>query len=148
MNLLILDQTSGNVDALHYKGTIYTLWLIVPKSCDCHSDAEENASIWTCECDPNGFPKVTSDGHNLSCFNACNCTWVVCHVYRRDKGPIQSPMISSDKETSHSSTTNLISHRTFSVPETKVAITYYRMLSEGLFVVWEPKRNLSWKYYY
>ncbi|RZB76352.1 Receptor-like serine/threonine-protein kinase NCRK isoform D [Glycine soja] len=159
------------------------------KSCDCHPDAEENASIWTCECDPNGFPKVTADVHNLSCFNACNCTWVdatavvvwklpkppdfstslkpfstlnyegtvrkplgskkqisskivviflsicvicttiafltsvVCHVYRRDKGPIQSPMISSDKETSYSSTTNLISHRTSSVPETKVAIT-------------------------
>jgi len=30
MNLLILDQTSGNVDALHYKGSIYTLLLIVP----------------------------------------------------------------------------------------------------------------------
>ncbi|KAK7402114.1 hypothetical protein VNO78_14127 [Psophocarpus tetragonolobus] len=128
------------------------------KSCDCHSDAEESASIWTCECDRNGFPKVTADGHNLTCFNACNCTWgtirmplgskkqisskilviilsigvictsiafltsVVCHVCRRDR-PIQSPMFSSDKETSYSSTTNFISHRTSSVPETRVAKT-------------------------
>ncbi|RDX66558.1 Receptor-like serine/threonine-protein kinase NCRK, partial [Mucuna pruriens] len=129
------------------------------KSCDCHSDAEESASIWTCECDPNGFPKVTADGHNLDCFSACNCTWgtvrmplgskkqisskivvvilsicvicstiafltsVVCHVWRRDRYPIQSPMISSDKETSYSSsTTNLICHRTSSVPETKVSM--------------------------
>lgn len=57
------------------------------------------------------------------CTTIAFLTSVVCHVYRRDKGPIQSPMISSDKETSHSSTTNLISHRTSSVPETKVAIT-------------------------
>ncbi|TKY48541.1 Receptor serine/threonine-protein kinase NCRK [Spatholobus suberectus] len=128
------------------------------KSCDCHSDAEESASIWTCICDPNGFPKVTADGHNLNCFNACNCTWgtvrmplgskkqisskivvvilsicvicttlafltsVVCHICRRERCPIQSPMISSDKETSYNSTTDLISHRTSSVPETKVVI--------------------------
>ncbi|XP_027340356.1 receptor-like serine/threonine-protein kinase NCRK isoform X5 [Abrus precatorius] len=130
------------------------------KSCDCHSDAEESASIWTCICGPNGFPKVKANGHNLSCFNACNCTSgtirmplgstskkqissnivvvilsicvicttiafltsVVCHVWRRERCPSQSPMISSDKETSYSSTTNLISHRTSSVPEAKISI--------------------------
>ncbi|XP_061376722.1 receptor-like serine/threonine-protein kinase NCRK [Gastrolobium bilobum] len=128
------------------------------KSCDCHSDAEEGASIWTCICDPNGFPKVTADGRNPYCFNACNCNWgiariplgskkhistkivvvillicvtcttiaflasVVCYVWRRERGPIQSPMISSDKETSYSSPSNLLSHRTSSVPETKVTI--------------------------
>ncbi|KAL9322758.1 hypothetical protein ACSQ67_010811 [Phaseolus vulgaris] len=120
------------------------------KSCDCHSDAEESASIWTCLCDSNGFPEVSADGHNLNCFKACNCTWgtvrmplgskkqisskivvvilsvcltcttiaflasVVCQVCRRERCPIQSPMISSDKETSYSSTTNLISHKTSS----------------------------------
>ncbi|KAK7272161.1 hypothetical protein RJT34_28592 [Clitoria ternatea] len=130
------------------------------KSCDCHSDSEESAIIWTCICDPNGFPIVTAVGHNLHCFNACNCIWgttrmpqgskkqisskivvvvlsicvvcttiafltsVVCHIYRRERErPIQSPMISSDKETSYSSSTNLISHRTSPVPETKVTIT-------------------------
>ncbi|KAK7324929.1 hypothetical protein VNO77_28881 [Canavalia gladiata] len=128
------------------------------KSCDCHSDAEEGASIWTCICDPDGFPEVTADGHNLNCFSACNCTWgtvrmpegskkqisskivviilsicvtcttiafltsVVCHVCRSERRPIQSPMFSSDKETSYSSTTNLISHRTSSMSETKVTI--------------------------
>ncbi|XP_027345316.1 receptor-like serine/threonine-protein kinase NCRK isoform X2 [Abrus precatorius] len=45
------------------------------KSCDCHSDAEESASAWTCICDPNGFPQVAADGHSPNCFNACNCTW-------------------------------------------------------------------------
>ncbi|WVZ00169.1 hypothetical protein V8G54_026238 [Vigna mungo] len=120
------------------------------KSCDCHSDAEESASIWTCLCDSNGFPQVSADGHNLHCFDACNCTWgpikmplgskkqisskivvvilsvcvtcttiaflasVVCQVCRRERCSIQSPMISSDKETSYSSTTNLVSHKTSS----------------------------------
>ncbi|KAK7262291.1 hypothetical protein RJT34_29857 [Clitoria ternatea] len=130
------------------------------KSCECHSDAEESASIWTCICDPNGFPQVAADGHSPNCFNACNCTWgtvstpvglkkhvsskivviillvcvacttmaflvsVVCYVYRKDRGPIQSPIFSSDKETSSGSTTNLISHRSgiSSVPETKFTI--------------------------
>ncbi|BAT91980.1 Receptor-like serine/threonine-protein [Vigna angularis] len=120
------------------------------KSCDCHSDAEQSASIWTCLCDSNGFPEVSADGHNLNCFDACNCTWgslrmplgskkqisskivvvilsvcatcttiaflasVVCQVCRRERCSIQSPMISSDKETSYSSTTNLFSHKTSS----------------------------------
>ncbi|OIW08557.1 hypothetical protein TanjilG_03233 [Lupinus angustifolius] len=44
------------------------------KSCDCHSDAEESTSIWTCICDPDGLPQVASDGHSSKCFTACNCT--------------------------------------------------------------------------
>ncbi|RDY06396.1 Receptor-like serine/threonine-protein kinase NCRK, partial [Mucuna pruriens] len=49
---------------------------------------------------------------------------VICYVYRRDRCTIQSPIFSTDKETSSGSTTNLISHRsgTSSVPETKFAI--------------------------
>ncbi|KAE9593188.1 putative protein kinase RLK-Pelle-RLCK-XVI family [Lupinus albus] len=45
------------------------------KSCDCHSDAEQSASIWTCICDPDGFPQVEADGHSPKCFSACNCNW-------------------------------------------------------------------------
>ncbi|ESW04270.1 hypothetical protein PHAVU_011G081200 [Phaseolus vulgaris] len=130
------------------------------KSCDCHSDADESASIWTCICASNGFPQVAADGHSPNCFNACNCTWgtvsnlggskkhvsikivvvillicvicttmaflvsLLCHVYRRDRCTIQSPVFSTYKETSSGSTTNLISHRSgaSSVPETKFAI--------------------------
>ncbi|CAJ1979284.1 unnamed protein product [Sphenostylis stenocarpa] len=130
------------------------------KSCDCHSDAEESASIWTCICDSNGFPQVAADDHSPNCFNACNCTWgtvsnpggskkhvsikivvvilsicvictttaflvsLICHIYRKDRCTIQSPIFSTDKETSSGSTTNLISYRSgaSSVPETKYAI--------------------------
>lgn len=131
------------------------------KSCDCHSDPEEGASIWTCICDPNGFPEVAADGNSSNCFHACNCTWgtvstslgskkhisskvvvvilvicvicttialltsAVCYVYRRDRCSIQSPIFSSDKETSSGSTANLISYRTgiSSVTETKLFIS-------------------------
>ncbi|BAT90555.1 hypothetical protein VIGAN_06181900 [Vigna angularis var. angularis] len=130
------------------------------KSCDCHSDAEESASVWKCICDSNGFPQVAADGHSPNCFKACNCTWgtvsnrggskkrvsikivvvillicvicttmaflvsLLCHVYRRDRCTIQSPIFSTYKETSSGSSTNLISHRSgvSSVPETKFAI--------------------------
>lgn len=49
---------------------------------------------------------------------------VVCYVYRRDRCPIQSPIFSSDKETSSGSTANLISHRTgtSSAPEIKFSV--------------------------
>ncbi|XP_057459193.1 receptor-like serine/threonine-protein kinase NCRK isoform X2 [Lotus japonicus] len=47
---------------------------------------------------------------------------VTCYVCRRERYPIQSPMISSDKETSYSSASNFISNRTSPVPETKVTI--------------------------
>ncbi|KAG4979846.1 hypothetical protein JHK85_033804 [Glycine max] len=130
------------------------------KSCDCHSDSEESASVWTCVCDSNGFPQVAADGRSSNCFSTCNCTWgtvsrpggskkhvsskivvvillicvicttmaflvsLICHVYRKDRCTIQSPIFSTDKETSSGSTTNLISHRSgaSSVPETKYAI--------------------------
>ncbi|KAE9585763.1 putative protein kinase RLK-Pelle-RLCK-XVI family [Lupinus albus] len=128
------------------------------ESCDCHSDAKESASKWTCICDPNGFPKVAADGHSNNCFKSCNCTWgtirmplgpkkhisskivvavlsicvvcttiaivafAACYVNRKERSTIHSPMISSDKETSYSSSFNLISDRNSSVPETKVTI--------------------------
>ncbi|KAK7404750.1 hypothetical protein VNO78_05706 [Psophocarpus tetragonolobus] len=49
---------------------------------------------------------------------------LICHVYRRDRCTVQSPIFSTDKETSSGSTANLISHRsgTSSVPETKFTI--------------------------
>ncbi|XP_061346543.1 receptor-like serine/threonine-protein kinase NCRK isoform X2 [Gastrolobium bilobum] len=49
---------------------------------------------------------------------------VMCYVYLRDRYSIQSPIFSSDKETSSGSTANLISHRTgtSSVSDTKFAI--------------------------
>lgn len=49
---------------------------------------------------------------------------LLCHVYRRDRCTVQSPIFSTYKETSSGSTTNLISHRSgaSSVPETKFAI--------------------------
>ncbi|KOM50662.1 hypothetical protein LR48_Vigan08g148900 [Vigna angularis] len=49
---------------------------------------------------------------------------LLCHVYRRDRCTIQSPIFSTYKETSSGSSTNLISHRSgvSSVPETKFAI--------------------------
>ncbi|KAI4322281.1 hypothetical protein L6164_021992 [Bauhinia variegata] len=127
------------------------------RSCDCHSDGGESATMWTCTCDPNGFPTVAADGHSPNCFTACNCTWgtlstspgskkhlsskivvvilltsfictsiafivsVICYFCRRDTCPIQTPVFSSDKETSYNSTTNLISNRT-SLPEIKVIV--------------------------
>ena len=47
---------------------------------------------------------------------------VVCYICRKDRFTVKAPMLSSDKETSCNSTTNLISHRTSSVPEIKVTI--------------------------
>ena len=60
----------------------------------------------------------------LTCTTVAFLASVVYYICRRDNCPIQSAMISSDKETSYSSTSNLISQRTFSVPETKVAINF------------------------
>ncbi|MED6144734.1 hypothetical protein PIB30_018206 [Stylosanthes scabra] len=114
------------------------------QSCDCHySDAADNESIWTCICDSNGFPKVAAGGHGSSCFKSCNCTWGIAllqksfedqvmntlaflasflyYICRRDRCPIISPIILSDKETSYNSTSNLISHRTSSVPVSHIA---------------------------
>ncbi|CAK9138727.1 unnamed protein product [Ilex paraguariensis] len=31
------------------------------------------ANKWICICPANGFPKLTADGHDTSCFTACNC---------------------------------------------------------------------------
>ncbi|KAI9077096.1 hypothetical protein K1719_040918 [Acacia pycnantha] len=137
-------------------------------SCDCRLDAKESESLWTCLCDPNGFPNVEADGRSSNCFTACNCTWgaliisqgskkhisskiviiilllcvicttvaflasIICYAYRRDKCPIQSPIFSSDNETSYSSTAILISNRT-SVPETKANTNSPINLISGCF---------------
>ncbi|KAI3748235.1 hypothetical protein L6452_11189 [Arctium lappa] len=47
---------------------------------------------------------------------------VMCYVYRKHNCPKQLPLSSSDKDTSYNSTTNLISYRTASVPESKIYI--------------------------
>ncbi|XP_021896208.1 receptor-like serine/threonine-protein kinase NCRK [Carica papaya] len=51
----------------------------VPKSncstsCDCTKVGESNGDRWTCICPADGFPKVAADGHDTTCFTACNCT--------------------------------------------------------------------------
>lgn len=59
------------------------------------------------------------------CTTIALLTSAVCYVYRRDRCSIQSPIFSSDKETSSGSTANLISYRTgiSSVTETKLFIS-------------------------
>ncbi|KAM7522366.1 hypothetical protein LguiA_012268 [Lonicera macranthoides] len=42
---------------------------------------------------------------------------LLCYAYTRDKCPIQRPLFSSDRDSSNNSATNLINHRTKSVPE-------------------------------
>ncbi|GKV08322.1 hypothetical protein SLEP1_g19969 [Rubroshorea leprosula] len=43
-------------------------------SCDCSPAGESSADRWTCICVADGFPKVTYDHQNTTCFTACNCT--------------------------------------------------------------------------
>lgn len=47
---------------------------------------------------------------------------VMFYVYRKHNFPKQPPLSSSDKDTSYNSTTNLISYKTASVPESKIYI--------------------------
>ena len=47
---------------------------------------------------------------------------LACYFRRRDKCPIQRPLFSSGSATSFNSATNLISHNTYSLPETKIII--------------------------
>ncbi|XP_059429501.1 receptor-like serine/threonine-protein kinase NCRK [Corylus avellana] len=58
----------------------------------------------------------------------------MCYFYRRDKCPIQTPMFSSDIETSCNSATNLISLRTSSVLATKVTADFPINPSTGCFL--------------
>ncbi|XWS28983.1 hypothetical protein CRYUN_Cryun25bG0117800 [Craigia yunnanensis] len=61
---------------------------------------------------------------------------VTCYFYRKDKCPkcpIQPPIFSSDKETSCNSATNLISHQTSLVSETKVNISFPTKPIAGCF---------------
>ncbi|KAK7312580.1 hypothetical protein VNO77_36535 [Canavalia gladiata] len=63
------------------------------KSCDCRSDVEERRTVWTCICDPNGFPQVAADGHSPSCFNACNCTWGTVSMPAGSKKHVSSKIV-------------------------------------------------------
>lgn len=47
---------------------------------------------------------------------------VACYFYRKDKSTIQPPGFTSDRETSFNSATNLISYKTYSLPETKYGV--------------------------
>ncbi|XP_022752873.1 receptor-like serine/threonine-protein kinase NCRK isoform X1 [Durio zibethinus] len=61
---------------------------------------------------------------------------LTCYFYRKDKCPkcpIQPPIFSSDKETSCNSATNLISHKTSLVSETKVDIGFPTKPIAGCF---------------
>ncbi|KAJ7947832.1 Protein kinase family protein [Quillaja saponaria] len=58
---------------------------------------------------------------------------MICYVYWRKGCPIQQPIFSSDKESSCNSTTNLISHRSFSVGETKLTINSPIINNTGCF---------------
>ncbi|XWS53297.1 hypothetical protein CRYUN_Cryun11dG0144800 [Craigia yunnanensis] len=61
---------------------------------------------------------------------------VTCYFYRKDKCPkcpIQPPIFSSDKETSCNSDTNLISHKSSLVSETKGNISFPTKLIAGCF---------------
>ncbi|XP_057953476.1 receptor-like serine/threonine-protein kinase NCRK isoform X2 [Malania oleifera] len=45
-------------------------------SCDCNPAAgEPSGGRWTCTCAADGLPKVVANGHDPSCFRACNCTF-------------------------------------------------------------------------
>ncbi|KAF1899309.1 hypothetical protein Lal_00019437 [Lupinus albus] len=63
------------------------------RSCDCHSDAEESASIRTCICDPDRFPEVAADGDSPKCFTACNCTWGTVSMSIGPKKQIPSKIV-------------------------------------------------------
>ncbi|XP_022731784.1 receptor-like serine/threonine-protein kinase NCRK isoform X4 [Durio zibethinus] len=43
------------------------------RSCDCNP-VEPSGDKWTCLCATDGFPKVTVNNHDNTCFTACNCT--------------------------------------------------------------------------
>ncbi|KAF8395240.1 hypothetical protein HHK36_019182 [Tetracentron sinense] len=60
-----------------------------------------------------------------------------CYIYQRDKYPVQPPVLSSDKDTSCNSTTNLISHKSTSVPEFKVNIdSPVNSITGKIIVIW------------
>ncbi|XP_058729775.1 receptor-like serine/threonine-protein kinase NCRK [Vicia villosa] len=76
-----------------FEGNQSNLLANCSKSCDCHSDSEEDASIWTCICGPNGFPQVAEDGHSAMCFHACNCTWGTVSTSLGSKKHISSKVV-------------------------------------------------------
>ncbi|KAL5565721.1 hypothetical protein UlMin_028885 [Ulmus minor] len=60
-------------------------------------------------------------------------TSLACYFCRRDKCPVQSPRFSPDRESSWNSAANLISHKTYSVPETKITMDFPSKILSGCF---------------
>ncbi|XP_019056624.1 PREDICTED: receptor-like serine/threonine-protein kinase NCRK isoform X2 [Tarenaya hassleriana] len=124
-------------------------------SCDCRQDNLE----WTCLCPANGFPRVTTDSSNSSCFTACKCSAgpigeaksskkqsfprklvlvvllfcvvlttiaflasMIFYICRKNKFPGQSPVFSSDRDSSWNSSANLITRKS-SVSQPKFSIS-------------------------
>ncbi|XP_050203785.1 receptor-like serine/threonine-protein kinase NCRK [Mercurialis annua] len=58
---------------------------------------------------------------------------VLCYVYRKDKSPFQSPILTSDGETSYNSATNLISLKPSSVSEARVSTDSHLNPISGCF---------------
>ncbi|EEF32437.1 kinase, putative [Ricinus communis] len=58
---------------------------------------------------------------------------ITCYVYRKDNCPFQSPIFISDRETSYTSATNLISHKASSLLETGVSIDTHLNPMPGCF---------------
>ncbi|KAL5709948.1 hypothetical protein ACHQM5_020569 [Ranunculus cassubicifolius] len=113
-------------------------------SCDCSPEIVADNSRWTCHC-AQGFNNCftscncTSSGPSAELKAPKNhisnkiivyilllslvfttiafLASLVCYVYRRDKCPMQPPIISSDRYTSCNSATNLINHGPSSLPE-------------------------------
>ncbi|GLU11838.1 hypothetical protein SLE2022_285580 [Rubroshorea leprosula] len=52
----------------------YVLKSNCSSSCDCSPVGGSSVDRWICMCLANGFPKVTVDSQNTTCFTACNCT--------------------------------------------------------------------------
>ncbi|XP_043701055.1 receptor-like serine/threonine-protein kinase NCRK isoform X2 [Telopea speciosissima] len=60
---------------------------------------------------------------------------LACYIHRKGKCPLQLPLFSSDKGTSCNTTTNLISHRSNSMPEFKANVN--SLLSPFTGCIWE-----------
>ncbi|KAE8688770.1 Receptor-like serine/threonine-protein kinase NCRK [Hibiscus syriacus] len=112
------------------------------RSCD-SNPVESSGDRWTCLCATDGFPNVAVDNHNTTCFSACNCTSGSLpgvpasrkHFTNNviDKCPIQHSIFLSDIEISCSSATNLISHKSSLVSETKINASYPTRPIPGCF---------------
>ncbi|XVE59079.1 hypothetical protein DITRI_Ditri05aG0016200 [Diplodiscus trichospermus] len=74
-----ISNTSGannwtcTCSSLYQGNKSYVLKSNCSRSCDC-SPVKPSGDRWTCLCANDGFPKVTVNNHDTSCFTACNCT--------------------------------------------------------------------------